>query len=313
MQLTLTNPLSTSSSFAAHKNQDMDLNFLNNISDKEELDQKIDLLYEKVLTEVSLINIKHEQTLVVLEKFIQQEELTEQLKKEYDLKSIEYQNNITTLKSELSDKTQELNNKIQELKNAHEHKEKEITQIKLEFEKNLEQTKQNYETTISNQKEENATLKKVIEVTNENYDQMKLTLEQVNKKVEVQEEEIISKTKELGLNKITRDILEQKLAIYENANNIEVITTGNKDLFTKPKLADSDDESEEDNVSLSKPTDKKMEKDKDDEEDLFYSEDNKNPLDLLSTNNYTNNINVELDNNNHVSCSGEDNFHSYSD
>ena len=147
-------------------------------------------MYKKVLTEVSLINIKHEQTLVVLEKFIQQEELTEQLKKEYDLKSIEYQNNITTLKSELSDKTQELNNKIQELKNAHEHTEKEITQIKLEFEKNLEHTKQNYETTISNQKEENAALKKVIEVTNENYDQMKLTLEQVNKKFDIKINEL---------------------------------------------------------------------------------------------------------------------------
>ena len=73
--------------------QNIDLNSLSGISSKEELDEKIDVLYEKVLTEVSLINIKHEQTLLVLEKFIQQEELTEKLKNEYDIKSIEYQNN----------------------------------------------------------------------------------------------------------------------------------------------------------------------------------------------------------------------------
>ena len=83
-------------------------------------------------------------------------------------------------------------------------------------------------------------------------------------------------------------------------------------MTTKVKLADSDDESEEDDVSLSKSTNK--EKDKDDEvDDLFSLEANKKNLEFISTTNYTDNVNVELDNKDNVSCNGEDSFHSDTD
>lgn len=295
--------------------QNIDLNFLSDISSKKLLDEKIDILYEKVLLEASLINKKHEETLSALEKFIEQEELTEKLQNEYKVKSQEYENNINTIKLELSQKNQEL-------KIAYEYTEKVITQITIEFEKKLEESKQNYEITISKhkeeldeQKEENKTLKKVIEINKENYEKMKLNLEQANKEVELKkqeviskEQELISKTKELNLSKITRDILEQKLATYENANNIEEKTTINKNLTTKVKLADSDNESDEEDISLSKSIDKS--KDKEDKLDEVYSSDaNKQITDLLFTNHCTDNV-ISTNTNDHVFCNGEDSYHS---
>ena len=299
--------------------QNIDLNSLSGISSKEELDEKIDVLYEKVLTEVSLINIKHEQTLLVLEKFIQQEELTEKLKNEYDLKSIEYENNINTIKSELNAKTQEL-------QNAHEYTEKVIMQITIEFENKLEETKQNYEIAISKQKEEideqkeeNKILKKVIEVTNENYEKMKLEFATLNKEFDIKaneltikEKEIASIKKDFNLVKINKDELAKQLAAFESTKKTEVKTTVNKNLLTEEKLLDSDDESEEDDVFLLKPANK--EKDKDDEvDDLFSLEANKKNLEFISTTNYTDNVNVALDTKDHVSCNGEDSFHSDTD
>ena len=77
-----------------------------------------------------------------------------------------------------------------------------------------------------------------------------------------------------------------------------------KEVPTGKKYGDSDDESEEGNVSLSKSTDKKMDKEVG-VVDLFSLESNKENLEPPFTNNY-----VESDDNKeNVSCNGEDIVH----
>ena len=285
--------------------QNIDFSSLSDIKEKEELNKTIEVLYEKILAEVFSINTKHEQTLSLLENFFNNELSKDEWQKTYDEKVMEYENNINTIKSELDKKTQEL-------QNAHEYTEKVITQITIEFEKKLEESKQNYEITISKQKKENKILKEAVEVNKENYDKIKLELELADKAVEAKSEELISKTKELDFIKISRDELKQKLAIYESDNKIESKAIINVDLLTEVKLADSDDESEEGELSLSKTSDKKMDKDED-VDDFFSPEANKKELEIISTPNYTDNVNGALDNNDHVSCNGEDSFHSDTD
>jgi hypothetical protein len=281
--------------------QNIDLNSLSDISSKKLLDEKIDILYEKVLLEASLINKKHEETLSALEKFIEQEELTEKLQNEYKVKSQEYENNINTIKLELSKKNQEL-------KIAYENTEKRINQITIDFEEQLEKVKKSYEITILKQKEEldeqkqeNKNLKQEIEINKENYEKMKLNLELSDKEIEIKTEEINSLKK-------NRDELKAKLSIFENNKIVEEKTTINKNIPSEIKLADSDHESDEEDISLSKSIDK--EKDKEDKLDEVYSSDaNKQITDLLLTNHYTDNV-ISTNTNDHVSCGGEDSYHS---
>ena len=152
----------------------------------------------------------------------------------------------------------------------------------------------------------------MIEINKENYLKAKEEIEILNQQQKIFEDKAkifeekakVFEDKSLNLQKLVDD--------YEKANAIGFKTTVNEDLTAKIKLADSDDESEEDNISLSKPTNK--EKDKDDEvDDLFSLEANKKNLEFISTTNYTDNVNVALDTKDHVSCNGEDSFHSDTD
>ena len=127
---------------------------------------------------------------------------------------------------------------------------------------------------------------------------MKLALELTNKEVEL-------KTEELNFIKMNREELKQKLAIYEKNNEIELKTNVNKNL-----IIDSDDENDENNISLSELTDK--EKNKDDKvDDLFFSENDKKNLEFMSTTNHTDGTNIVLDAKDYsVPHIGEDSYHS---
>ena len=276
-----------------------DLDSLSGISSKDDLDKAIDRLYQKTVDE----------TLSLLESFFDNELSKDELQKQYNEKVnekvMEFENDINTIKSELYQKTQELQNARKEIEEG-------IIEIKIEYDEKLEEIKKNYEITISKQKEENKILKKEIEVNKENYLKAKEKIEILNQKQKIFEDQAkifeekakVFEDKSLNLQKLVDD--------YEKANAIGFKTTVNEDLTAKIKLADFDDESEEGDLSLSKTSDKKMDKDED-VDDFFSPEANKKELEIISTPNYTDNVNGALDNNDHVSCNGEDSFHSDTD
>jgi hypothetical protein len=182
-------------------------------------------------------------------------------------------------------------------------------------EEDKEEMKKNYEITISKQKEKNIILKKQLECDKENYEKMKLKLDTLIKQFDTKKDELTIKEQdieyikqELSLVKTNKDELERQLAVFESTKNTEVETTVNKDLIAKIKPG-FDNKSEEGKLSLSKTSDKKIEKHKHEDDEVNYSfspEADKKNLEGISTNNYTDSVNLLLDDNDHVSCNGEE-------
>jgi len=250
---------------------------------KDVVDQKLEELKIKFSEELKEKYIKDELLLDDLDNILELKESKQMIQKEFELLKIQHQNELLQI---VQKKEKEKEDLINDLSEQHRQTELELKNKIVDTEKKLqEQEIKIYE------------LEEGVKMSNENYLKAKEEIEILNQKQKTFEEKAKTfEEKALHLQKLVDE--------YEKANAIGFKTIIAKDLTTKIKLADSDDESEEDDISLSKPKYKEGKLN-----EVYSSDTNKQITDLLFTNHCTDNV-ISTNTNDHVSCNGEDSFHS---
>jgi len=261
---------------------------------KEVVEQKLQELKAKFSEELKEKYIKDEFLLNDLDNILELKEFKIKSQEEFKSLKIQHKNELLQITQK---KEKEKDILIKELSKNHQ-------EVELELKNKI--------TSVENKLQEKETkiyeLEIGAKISKENYDQMTLELATLNKEFDIKADELTIKEKEVAsikrefnLVKINKDGLEKQLAAFERAKKSGFEATANEDLGAEVKLGDSDDESEEDNIYSSKPTDK--EKDKTDLiDDLPYLKDNKENIELITT---TTNYNYTANNEHQVTVNGE--------